>query len=251
MTPNPAARSEDGEVPGPEIRGLSEGRGVGEYARALLTVYQIERGDQLNSGNQSRTLVGTGLAYAAAVAALLSKASPHTSALLLLAAPLPLIALISLLIAGIGNVQQRARYLIALEEELEPYLTPPGRNRLVVPDGFRRPEQVLLRPTIFPNFAGTPPGAGRFRSWTVAFVGAIPHTVMLLAECGLIYYAVHLTHGWRSVAGYLIYGVLAAAQGLSLIYALRRPAPRVACSGSDGDASDSGSATPRDAETPG
>lgn len=94
---------------------------IDDRVRALLAVYQVERQDQQTSGNQSRALVGTGLAYAAGVAALLSKApvdGDGVPALLLVAAPLPLVALVCFLILGVGNVLQRARYLVELEREL-------------------------------------------------------------------------------------------------------------------------------------
>src|SRR5690348_12023067 len=124
-----------------------------DYAQGLLAIYQIERGDQQTSGNQSRALIGTGLAYAAGAAALLNQGSTgggEVDPLLIMAAPLPLVALISLLILGIGNIQQRAKYLVDLEIQLEPYLSDATENdrryALAVPFGFRRSEYVFAPP---------------------------------------------------------------------------------------------------------
>jgi hypothetical protein len=194
----------------------------------LLTVYQVERQDQQTSGNQSRALLGTGLAYAAGVAALLSRADPgSTGPILLVAAPLPLVALISFLVLGIGNVQQRAEYLVALEQELEPYLSADARApdeqrfRLTVPNGFRRSELVFSpRPAQSDGYlvGGASP---LMRSVASYAFGALTHGIMFLVEIGLIAYVLRLVdHGWRTV-GIVFYGACLAVQLFGIFVALR------------------------------
>ena len=199
-----------------------------DYAQGLLAIYQIERGDQQTSGNQSRALLGTGLAYAAGAAALLNQGSSgggEIDSLLIMAAPLPLVALISLLITGIGNIQQRAQYLVALEVQLEPYLSAPvdagGRYALLVPHGFRRSEYVFAPPGRN-QVPGSAEGASkRVRAIASILMGALTHGAMLLAEVGLIYYALSLLDGRGLIIAAAFYGFCVAAQGIGWYVALR------------------------------
>lgn len=197
---------------------------------ALLSIYQIERQDQQTSGNQSRALVGTGLAYAAGAAALLNNASSngaHIDSLLVLAAPLPLIALISLLVLGIGNIQQRARYLVRLEAQLEPRLSIESSDAdykyaLTVPNGFRRSEYVFSPRLKDPE--RPPPDGGA--SSGMRFIGSIAlglltHGAMLLTEVGLVAYSVHLADGWHDVLAGSVYGLCIALQAVGWSVALR------------------------------
>lgn len=217
--------------------------------QALLVVYQTERQDQQTSGNQSRALLGTGLAYAAAVAALLSRGSAETTeSLLVLAAPLPLVALIAFLVIGIANVQQRAKYLVLLEQELERYLSLPStagdrRFELTVPNGFRRSELVFApRPAQSRGYVvgGAPP---LLRAIMSHALGALTHGVMYLVEIGLIVYAVDRAGLEHRTLAISFYGVCVAIQVAGLVIALRpglweRPAGVAADSaGSAGDGS--------------
>ncbi len=202
------------------------------YAQGLLAVYQIERGDQQTSGDQSRALVGTGLAYAAGAAALLAKGSSggaHIDPILIMAAPLPLVALIPLLILGIGNIQQRAKYLVSLEAELEPYMSAiaHGSGRLyvlTVPNGFRRSEYVFARPgrSWIPDPEA---GASKRARWIGSILmGAFTHGSMLLAELGLIYYAMSLLGGWHLLVAAVFYICSVLSQFVDWSVALR-PGP--------------------------
>ncbi len=196
------------------------------YAEGLLAIYGIERGDQQTSGNQSRALLGTGLAYAAAAAVLLNKGSVGeggVATVLIMAAPLPLVALISLLILGVGNIQQRAKYLIALERELEPYMSladEKGGWLLTVPNGFRRSEYVFAPPGAATPESST--GASkRLRSVASILMGVLTHGAMLAVEAGLVIYSATLVSGWQVVAVAVFYGLSIAAQVLGWIVALR------------------------------
>jgi hypothetical protein len=209
-----------------EIRTRSE---FTDYARGLLTIYQVERADQQTSGNQSRALLGTGLAYAAAAAALLSRVSQGVEGvdrILVIAAPLPLIALISLLILGIGNIQQRALYLVALEAELEPFMTrlvkdPDTRLAPVVPNGFRRSEYVFAPPWN-KSVPPTADGASRkLRGIASLLMGLLTHGAMLAVELGLIAYAASLLPFTSGLAMVVIYGLFVAAQVVGWMVALR------------------------------
>lgn len=195
--------------------------------QALLAVYQTERQDQQTSGNQSRALLGTGLAYAAAVAALLSRGNAGNSEpLLVLAAPLPLVALIAFLVIGIANVQQRAKYLVLLEQELERYLSLPSTAgdqcfELTVPNGFRRSELALApSPAQSRDYivGGAPPLLRAVMSYAL---GALTHGVMYLVEVGLIVYAVHLAGAEYRTLAISFYGVCVSIQVGGLIVALR------------------------------
>lgn len=202
-------------------------RKLNAYASALLAVYQLERQDQQTSGNQSRALLGTGLAYAAGVAALLSRGdSKHLTPLLLLAAPLPLVALIAFLVLGIGNIQQRAKYLVALEKELEPHLSladPTGTHqfRLTVPNGFRRSEYVFSpspRPSDPPTDGGAGPVPRAIASYALGF---LTHGVMFVVQIGLAAYVLHLLGGSYRVLGVALYATCLGVQLLGVYVALR------------------------------
>lgn len=178
--------------------------------QALLSIYQVERQDQQTSGIQSRALIGTGLAYAAGIAALLATSEIHAApALVLLATPLPLIALIALQVLGIGNILQRARYLEALERELESHLSLPDgkqqRFRLTVPNGFRRSELVFA-PSATRAARYIDNGAsGVLRAIASYALGALTQGIMFLIEVGLSIYVVHLVSGVYRTAGIVIY----------------------------------------------
>lgn len=194
---------------------------VDDRARALLAIYQVERQDQQTSGNQSRALVGTGLAYAAGVSALLSRVPSDGSSiepLLLVAAPLPLVALMCFLVLGVGNVLQRARYLVALERELEPLLSTPS---LTVPNGFRRSEYVFA-PSSTPDAPHAGDGASAsLRAVASYAIGVFTHGAMFAIEIGLVVYATQLAHGWEEIVGWVLYSAAIVTQVVGWSVALR------------------------------
>lgn len=249
--------SQMGKTPTPPGGSVGE-RPLNAYASALLAVYQLERQDQQTSGNQSRALLGTGLAYAAGVAALLSRGdSKHLTPLLLLAAPLPLVALIAFLVLGIGNIQQRAKYLVALEEELEHQLSMPDpsgehRFRVTVPNGFRRSEYVFSpspRPSHPPPDGGAGPVPRAVASYALGF---LTHGVMFLVEIGLAAYVIRLLSGWYRVAGIALYAMCLCIQLLGVYVALRPGAWEARAEGTptDGDGPEASTASRSTASPP-
>jgi hypothetical protein len=206
-----------------------------DRAKGVLAIYQTERQDQQTSGNQALAVTGTGLAYAAAIAAVLGPEARLTGGvdpLLIVAAPLPLVAAISFLVLNMANVQQRANYLVALERELEPYfLKPPpaypavrGREERPIraPSGFRRSEEVFGHGASSLMDLRWRGSAGR-RALAFGAMSALTYGVVLLVELGLIVYAVQLVRGWYVVVGAAFYGICALLQAVGGRYALSPP----------------------------
>lgn len=128
----------------------------------------------------------------------------------LLLAPLPLVGLVALLVGGIANIQQRARYLVVLERELRGYVSPPGSG-VAVPAGYHRAERAFMRSDGWP----------RLRTFANFAMGGLVHGSVFVVEIGLILYAVGLTDGATRIAGYLVYGLLVCIELGALLVALR------------------------------
>ena len=112
----------------------------------FLQIYTVERQDQQTQATVQFAAVGAGLAYAVLAASKLADSCVGKTCrapmpdLLLLAIPLPLFALCGYLVLSASSSLQRAKYLTALEEELQDKIDQPERVR--VPTGFRRSEVV-------------------------------------------------------------------------------------------------------------
>jgi hypothetical protein len=184
----------------------------------IVSIYATERQDQQTAGNAAIAIVAAGLAYAGVATAVLTencRDECDVDAAVVVSAPLPVVALMSFLLLILANAAQRARYLVKLEEELEPALSQPGGVK--IPTGFRRSEPVFNPAT----------AAGMRRVASAAMTG-LAYGALFAVEIGFTLYALHLVDAALKVVALTSYGVAFGLQAIALVTALRPLAPELA-----------------------